>query len=272
MLKLSELIRMAGINLGNYKIHCATDNKRSEWRPLEQYYCGTFEIGQSQQSQKNFECDNVLSLINLGNSRRWLYVGVYAVHGVKAAKDWDGFIYDLRRVPGLEYLDGRAIVDFSKDFRQSYLVGQRYASDLIVTEIRPEKMSIADFPGFNSVLLSFEMLKSIVRQDHLSWRTALSNVSGVYLIADQSNGMQYVGSAYGGVGLWQRWSAYAATGHGGNKELRQLLREHGDSYANNFQYSVVEVCDINASSEFIISRECHWKNILLSREFGYNHN
>jgi hypothetical protein len=87
MLKLAELIRMSGIDLGNYKIHCATDNKRSEWRPLERYYCGTFELGQSQQSQKNFECDNVLSLINIGNSRRWLYVGVYAVGGVKAAKD-----------------------------------------------------------------------------------------------------------------------------------------------------------------------------------------
>jgi hypothetical protein len=32
------------------------------------------------------------------------------------------------------------------------------------------------------------------------------------------------------------------------------------------------VCDINASSEYIISRECHWKDVLLSREFGYNHN
>lgn len=59
MLKLVELIRMSGVDLGNYKIHCATDNKRSEWRPLEQYYCGTFELGQSQQSQKNFECDNL---------------------------------------------------------------------------------------------------------------------------------------------------------------------------------------------------------------------
>lgn len=272
MLKLVELIRMSVANLANYKIHCATDNKRSDWRPLEQYYCGTFELGQSQQSQKNFECNNVLSLINLGNSRQWLYVGVYAVRGVEAAKDWDGFIYDLRRLPALGHLDGRVIVDFNKGFRASYLVGQRYESDLIVTEIRPEKMSIADFPGFNGVLLSLDMLKSIVRQDNPSWRTALSNISGVYVISDHSNGMQYVGSAYGGVGLWQRWSAYAATGHGGNKELRKLLREHGDSYANNFQYSIVEVCDINASSEYILSRECHWKSVLLSREFGYNYN
>jgi hypothetical protein len=70
MLKLIDLIRRSGVDLGHYKIHCATDNKRSEWRPLEQYYCGTFELGQSQQAQKNFECDHVVSLINLSNSRR----------------------------------------------------------------------------------------------------------------------------------------------------------------------------------------------------------
>lgn len=272
MLKLIDLIRMAGVDLGNYKIHCAIDNKRSEWRPLEQYLCGTFELGQSQQSQKNFECDHVVSLINLSNSRRWLYVGVYAVHGVKRAEDWDGYVYDLRRLPNLEHLDGRTIVDFTKDFRASYLVGKNYETELVVSEIKPEKMSIADFPGFNSVLLSYEMLKSIVRQDSPSWRTALSNISGVYVISDTASGLQYVGSAYGGIGLWQRWSDYAATGHGGNKELRSLLRDEGADYANNFQFSILEVCDINASPDYILAREGHWKNVLLSREFGYNQN
>lgn len=272
MLKLAELIRMSGVDLGDYKIHCATDNKRSEWRPLEQYYCGTFELGQSQQSQKNFECDNVLSLINLSNSRRWLYVGVYRVRGVRAARSGNGVVYDLCRLPGLDHLDGRAIISFPKDFRASYLVGQRHEADLIVEEIRPEKMSIADFPGFNGVLLTYEMLQSIVRQDNPSWRTALSNVAGVYVICDLVNGMQYVGSAYSGVGLWQRWAAYAANGHGGNKELKSLLRDKGPGYANNFQFSIVEVCDINASPDFIVSRECHWKKVLLSREFGYNYN
>ncbi|TWU59513.1 hypothetical protein V7x_56130 [Crateriforma conspicua] len=272
MLKLVDLIRLSNIDLGDFKIHCAIDNKRSEWRPLEQYFAGTFELGQSQQTQKNFECENVLSLINLSNSRLWLYVGVYRVFGVEPADDWDGYIYDLRRLPGLDHLDGRAVIDFQKTFRASYLVGKRYEDQLIVNAIRPERMSIADFPGFNSVLLSFEMLRSIVRQDNPSWRTALSNVAGVYVITDRESGYQYVGSAYGGVGLWQRWAEYTRTGHGGNKELRKLLRDEGDDYAENFQFSLVEVCDINASSDYIISREGHWKDVLLSREFGYNRN
>jgi hypothetical protein len=272
MLKLVDLIRLAGVDLGDYKIHCAIDNKRGSGRPLQEYFAGTFELGQSQQSHKNFECDNVLSLINLSNSRRWLYVGVYRVNDVRPARKWSGFIYDLTRLSGLEHLDGRTVINFDKTFRASYLVGAKHENNLIVNSIREERLSIADFPGFNAVRLSFELLKAVIRQDNPSWRSALANISGVYVITDTETGLQYVGSAYGGVGLWQRWSAYAKSGHGGNKELRDLLRDNGVDYAKHFQFSLVEVCDINASSDYIISRESHWKDVLMSREFGLNAN
>lgn len=270
MLKLVDLIRQSGIDLGRYKIHCATDNKHSDWRPLEAYFAGTFEDGQASQSKTNFTCDNVLSLINLGDSKRWLFVGVYRVKGVQPAKGWSGFIYSLKRLPGLEHLEGRAIVDFPKSFRSSYLVGPNYEDQLIVRAIREERLSIADFPGFNRVRLSFEMLASIIRQNNPSWRAALANVAGVYVIADRATGKQYVGSAYGGVGLWQRWSAYAKTGHGGNKKLRQLLKQKGFEYAKNFQFSLLEFCDITESDGYILSRESHWKDVLLTHEFGLN--
>jgi hypothetical protein len=272
MLKLVDLIQLSGISLGNYKIHCATDNELSGWRPLEEYYAGNFEEGQSQQSQKNFECDHVLSLINLGNSKRWLFVGVYRVQGVRSAKGGSGFIYSLKRLPGLEHLDGRAIIGFPKLFRASYLVGAKHEGQLIVNEIREEKLSIADFPGFNRVRLSFDVLAAVIRQDNPSWRAALANIAGVYVVVDRTTGKQYVGSAYGGVGLWQRWSIYAATGHGGNKELRELLKQEGPGHVRNFQFSLVEVCDINASTEYILSRESHWKDVLLTRKFGLNWN
>lgn len=272
MLKLIDLIEQSGVVLGDFKIHCAIDNKRSEWRPLQAYFAGTFERGQSQQSQKNFECDNVVSLINISNSRRWLYVGTYRVDGVRAATGWNGFIYKLTRIPGLEHLDGRATIEFPKSFRASYLIGHKHRDSLVVSSIREEKLSIADFPGFNSVRLSFEMLCSIVRQDNPSWRTALANVAGVYVIVDTESGLQYIGSAYGGIGLWQRWTAYVKTGHGGNKELRDLLKKKRVDYAKNFQFAIVEICDINSSPDYIISRECHWKDALMTREFGLNSN
>jgi len=73
-------------------------------------------------------------------------------------------------------------------------------------------------------------------------------------------------------GIWQRWLNYAKNGHGGNMELRALLRKKGVSHASLFQFSLLEVCDLNSSDDYVIERETHWKNVLLSREFGLNQN
>ena len=53
-------------------------------------------------------------------------------------------------------------------------------------------------------------------------RTALASVVGIYLITDTRDGRQYVGKADGADNIQQRWSAYAANGHGGNVKLRNL--------------------------------------------------
>ncbi len=274
MLKLIDLLRLSDVQLGDYKIHCATDDQASAWRPLEQYFDGSFEWGQARQAQANFECEHVLTLINLGDGKRWLFVGVYRVAGVRKVREtgWSGFLYTLSQVPGLDHLVGRAIIHFPKAFRNCYLVGKNHEEQLIVSSILEKRMSIAPFPGFNRVRISFALLKSIIRQDHPSWHTALANVAGVYLVTDKNTGKHYVGSAYGGVGLWERWRFYANAVHGDNKELLEILRIKGDDYAENFQFSLVEICDINGSKEDIIARETHWKEVLMSREFGLNRN
>ena len=105
-----------------------------------------------------------------------------------------------------------------------------------------------------------------------TWRGALSNMKGVYLITDLKAGKLYVGSATGSDGLWQRWSAYAASGHGGNRDLKLVLQEHGPRYFENFQYSLLEVADSRATDEYILERESYWKGVLASRQFGYNAN
>ena len=109
------------------------------------------------------------------------------------------------------------------------------------------------------------MLASIIRQDIPSWRAALSNVGGIYVIVDRETGRQYVGSAYGGQGVWQRWAEYAKSGHGGTKELRELLRKEGSGYAINFQFSLLEDCNINANHEDVIAGESHWKEVLMTQ-------
>jgi hypothetical protein len=65
---------------------------------------------------------------------------------------------------------------------------------------------------------------------------------------------------------------YSTTGHGGNRELRQLLHAKGQTHAERFQFSLLEICDLNANQDYVISRENHWKQVLLSREFGLNLN
>ncbi len=271
MIKLLELISLAGVKLGNFKIHCATGTQHS---PLEAFFDGKFKEWQEKQRNRNFECDQIVSLINLSRDK-WLFVGVYNVEGIrKKTKDKKGqiFLYSTTEIKGQKHIVGRAIVRFNKTFRASYLRGEKYGDQLIVTEIRDRKMSVGDFPGYNSVLVSYNLLRNIVREGTPSWKSALSNVSGIYIITDMKTGKIYIGSAYGGEGVWQRWLIYAKNGHGGNKDLKDLLKLKKSSYTQNFQFSILEVTDLNANKDYIISRESHWKKVLMSRKFGYNRN
>lgn len=195
MFKLVELIRLSGIELGDFKIHCATGIRSS---PVEAFLEGSWKEWQERQNQKNFECDQVLSLIHLGGSR-WLFAGVFAVLGVKQGNihNPNGYEYVTRELEGLDHLTGRAIVDFNKAFRASYLRGPKYESEILVAAIRDQRLTVGDFPGFNAVLLSHTMLRTVVRESNPSWMAALGNVSGIYLITDNTTGKQYVGSAYG---------------------------------------------------------------------------
>ena len=98
----------------------------------------------------------------------------------------------------------------------------------------------------------------------------MSNVSGVYLITDRATGKLYVGSATGGGGIWQRWCDYSSNGHGGNKDIIAVLNENGFEYADNFQYSILEIADTHTSKEDILERESYWKDVLCTRKYGYN--
>lgn len=65
---------------------------------------------------------------------------------------------------------------------------------------------------------------------------------------------------------------YSSNGHGGNKDLRANLENKGSGYADNFQYTILEIADIHASNEEVLQRETYWKNVLCSKEHGYNAN
>ena len=267
MLSLIELLKIKNLPLDNYKIHLATGR---EYPPLDAFLEGKFKEWQEEQSNKNFECESVLSLINIERDL-WLFAGIYTVLGVGKGTRAP-YRYSTKLLPNQDDLVGRIIVRYKRGGQASYIWGYKYGKDLEVVEIKSMRISIGDFPGYNKVILSYRQLKIVMTQQEPSWKSALSNIKGIYLISDKFSGKLYVGSATGEDGLWQRWESYAKTGHGGNAELKSLIYDNGIDYADNFQYTVLEIADFHSTDEFIIERERHWKDILLSRQFGHNSN
>jgi hypothetical protein len=129
------------------------------------------------------------------------------------------------------------------------------------------------FPGYENVNLSWEDLSRVLKLK--TWRTALENQKGVYLITDTATNKRYVGSAYGDNMILGRWQDYAKNGHGGNKLLKELIANEGLDYVkHNFRYSILDIYKSSVNDEIIIRRESWWKELLLTRnpEFGYNDN
>ena len=211
----------------------------------------------------------IVSLISLGNSK-WLFAGVYRVLGCEP--HGDDFKYDTELIEGQNDIIGRLVVHHKRAARGSYRNGETIIDECHVAEVYDRRLSVEEFPGYQHTCVSFDKLQTIVEQGVPSWKAGLSSVKGVYLITDTSNGKVYVGSATGEDGIWQRWCDYSANGHGGNKDLRKLLKEKGVDHRKNFQYVVLEIADLHTQEDQIVDRESYWKRALCSREFGYNMN
>ena len=270
MIGLVEFLQTAGLPVETgkkkLKVHLACWNGHDH--PIDVYFAGGFDDWQASQKQRNFSCSQVLSLIDLGNSE-WLFVGLYEVIDCKSHPREKGRLhYSMELLPKQEELVARIVVRHKRP-RQSYIWLTPEIA-LPIVEIRRQKLTIGEFPGYNAVAISHSQLQIITNQKIWSWYGALANVKGVYLITDTTTGKHYVGKASGDVGIWQRWCSYAKTGHGGNKELKKLLSKKGGDYARHFQYSILEIADSNASEQDIRDRESHWMNTLKSRDFGLN--
>jgi hypothetical protein len=143
-----------------------------------------------------------------------------------------------------------------------------------VQELLREPYSGRSFPGYEDIDLSFEELETLVRNSRPDWKAALESVKGIYLITDTKTGRRYVGSAYSDQGVWSRWCAYVASGHGGNVELRNLVSDPNLSYCRgNFRFALLEHRPFRVPDDLILAREGFWKRILLTRgEQGLNRN
>ena len=137
-----------------------------------------------------------------------------------------------------------------------------------------EPYSGRQFPGYDDIDLSFEELETLVKNRRLDWKAALENVKGIYLISDVKTGKRYVGSAYKDQGTWSRWSAHVTSGHGGNVELRALVKDPSLDYCrSHFRFALLEHRSNRTPDDTIMAREAFWKRILLTRgEQGLNRN
>lgn len=186
----------------------------------------------------------------------------------------DGVGYDADEVKEYEQYFGRLVVEYHNPCRT---MGRKYENvmdELEVVQILNEQYTGNEFPGYENVRLSYPLLKNIVDRQLPGWVDALRNQKAVYLITDTKTGKMYVGSATSQTGmLLQRWSSYAADGHGGNVELRELVKQQGFNYVKeNFQYSILENYNARMDDEYILKRESWWKETLCTRTHGYNKN
>lgn len=186
----------------------------------------------------------------------------------------DGVGYDADEVKEYEQYFGRLVVEYHNPCRT---MGRKYENvmdELEVVQILNEQYTGNEFPGYENVRLSYPLLKNIVDRQLPGWVDALRNQKAVYLITDTKTGKLYVGSATSQTGmLLQRWSSYAADGHGGNVELRELVKQQGLDYVKeNFQYSILENYNARMDDGYILKRESWWKETLCTRTHGYNKN
>lgn len=274
-IRLVDLLKIDSSEYKDYKIHFAIGaNKKS--LPKEEFINGNFEDWQNDQNNKNFNRKYVISLIWVDDDK-WMFAGVYQVDGEPKPHNL-GYKYSMHMTDNQKDLVGRLIVHYKKEYRASYPNLELEPSKgsapsyMYVSSILENRLSIDDFPGFSAVDISWKSLETIINKKISTWYNALSKAKGVYLIRDTKTGKMYVGSAYGDECIWSRWKEYATNGHGGNVELKGLLSQEGKDYVMNFRYSVLEVCNMNLGSEYIIERESYWKEILMTREFGYNKN
>jgi len=87
----------------------------------------------------------------------------------------------------------------------------------------------------------------------------------------EKSGELYVGSASGEGGFWGRWQQYAASGHGGNTLLQDLIRSD-PGYPSSFRFSVLQILPKTMAREEILRREAIYKRKLGSRARGLNLN
>jgi hypothetical protein len=260
----------AEIRFSEFKLHLAVINQEKE-DPYILFRRGEFPEWQSGQMRRNFQRRYVLAMIKTPALDEWLFAGIFENLGLIPGEHTTPFRYELPERTEFKGFSGRALLRFQRPGRQSYLNCDRWIDEIDLIELMRERLNLPQFPGYRRINVSRPDLRQIVERSPEDWRTALSQVSGVYIARDKSTQQLYIGSATGVEGIWQRWSEYAF-GDGGNVAFKALVEEGGSKRLDDLIFSIVETADFNATANEIRERESHWKQILGTRVIGLTHN
>ena len=244
---------------------------------------GQLELYQQFQGSPIFDgCEQIVAFIGEDGAKS-RFVGVSDVGQRQSAGDtkaWNKikrqvwiadaqYWYPTTHRPEFMDLENRLVIDWGRSPRSWH----QWFSDRNVLEIRPEGRTLPPFRDYLKVHLSFQELKDLARTPdaHRDWVAGLTAVGGVYLIVSTLTGEQYVGSATGEHGIWQRWLNYADTGHCGNARLLNLCKTD-PRHPDKFMFSILEVFSRTTAKSAAVAQETFFKNKLGSRAFGLNDN
>jgi len=264
-------------DLKDFKVHAARYNDAD--RPLdvfltdkEEWYNWTAWFN----GRHDFNRPYVLSIMDFHHERNaWLFGGIYKILNYNDAPTLSqskSHAYNIELSDIGADLIGRLKIrlDLSK-VRRVRLKAETFIPRMELIEVLREVYTGPGFEGYDKASLTWSNLVSIVKNDRPDWKTALSNMKGVYLISFPS-GEHYVGSAYGDVGLWSRWRNYALTRHGGNIEMKKLDKATDGEFIEDAKFTVMEAWPTRTDDKFILERESYWKDVLMTRDSGINKN
>lgn len=270
MIEFNDFLQKTGMDLRRVRLVRHQDNRaRSGTSPYDLWIAadGRYELYQRIQRKERFKsADWIVSLVATPLNET-IFTGIFKVEGIGVVPpgtadpvgghDVSGLhFYDLRPTEFLREYAGRIVLDWGSGYRS--WVQRPDRRNKAVIEVRRCAVD-PPFPGFSSFSWPMQQLATVPS----SWRQVLSAVSGVYLQVCQTTGKQYVGSAYGLGGFWQRWEAYVSNGHGGNAGMK--AHPHRD-----YLVSVLELAASSSTQSEIIQMEERWKERLLTRKFGLN--
>lgn len=160
--------------------------------------------------------------------------------------------FDLAEIDFYAAWKGKLIVGWPPPERAWWR--RAYKNTIPIAAILEESLLTEVLPKWDEINFSWlelSILPSRLKADLSQWR-------GIYFIFDESDGKGYVGSAYGAENLFGRWRNYAATGHGGNR----LLRERNPT---QLRFSILQRVSPDMEPDEVIQLESKWKERLHTR-------